>query len=199
MSVTAPASRDERGPSRSRFAVVATLLLLGLAGCSNHWGWPIAALPYDEGWRPLPIRAWVLNDGVSAQAISICPRESCAQQGFAALLTFEGDRAMAMERALRGDPDELARAFGRPAAPGSTAGGARTKPDTKTRTTTRVARFSATDADGLLVTITATGTGKSAATAILFGHRAGRLLVALAVGPEAGKARQDAVATWQSR
>jgi hypothetical protein len=179
--------------------VVATLLLLGLAGCSNHWGWPIAALPYDAGWRPLPIKAWVLNDGVSAEAISICPRESCAQQGFAALLSFEGERAAAMERALRGDDAGLARAFEKPAASDATTGGTRTRPQTKTRTTTRVARFSAQDADGLVVTITAAASGKSAATAILFGRRAGRLVVALAVGADAGKARQDAAATWQSR
>jgi hypothetical protein len=135
--------------------------------------------------------------------MSICPRESCAQQGFAALLAFEGERAEALERALRSDPAELARIFAKPAASEPTGGGSKptstTKPQVKPRTTTRVARFSETDADGLLVEITATASGKSAATAILFGRPAGRLIMALAVSPEAGKARHDAAATWQSR
>lgn len=200
MSGTAAIGVSERGPSRSRFAVVLAILL-GLGGCSNHWDWPIAALPYDAGWRPLPIKAWVLNDGVSAKAISICPRDSCARPGFAALLAFEGAQASEMERALDSDPLRLARIFAAPARreDSSGKGGAAARPAAQPKSATAVARFSERDGKGLLVEITARDGGKSAATAILYGRSAGRLVVALAVSPDAERARQDAAATWQSR
>lgn len=175
--------------------MAAALLFLVLAGCSNHWGWPIAALPYDAGWRPLPIKAWVLNEGVEAQAISICLQESCAQPGFAALLRFDGPRADAMERALGSDTATLIRAFSKPFDPVSS----KSKPKPHPKTTTRIERFTNAEANGLLVEIVGAETGKRAFTAILFGRGAGRLIVALAVSSDAARARQDATASWQSR
>lgn len=177
------------------FAVAAALAGLLIAGCSNHWGAPIAALSYDAGWRPLPIKAWVLNDGVSARAMSLCPRDSCARQGFAALLSFEGKRADAMEQALAADPARLARAFSRPASRDPSQAKAKPRP----KTTTEVARFAADGGHGLLVEIAAAATGKRAATAILYGRSEGRLVLALAVSPDPDSARQDALAAWRSR
>ena len=193
-----PRHETMRGRLRSRFRV--GVLACGLAllpGCSNHFGPGIAGLASSDGWQPLPIGSWVLNDGVNVEAMSFCPRDGCAQQGFAALLTLEGGEANALERQLAQDPARLARDFAKPAA--SPAAKNRAKPVPRPKTTTTVERFTEGDAGGLLVEISADATGKRAATAILFARQSERLVVALAVGSEADRARSQAVATWRSR
>lgn len=185
----------ERLRSRFRIGALACGLVL-LAGCSHHFGPGIAGLAASDGWQPLPIGSWVLNDGLNVEAMSFCPRATCAQQGFAALLTLEGREADALERQLGGSPASLARAFAeRPPTPTK----ARTKPAPRPKTTTTVARFTEGDARGLLVEISADATGKRAATAILSARQGERLVVALAVGSEAERARAEALATWRSR
>jgi len=186
----------ERLRSRFRVGMLACGLAL-LSGCSNHFGPGIAGLAASDGWQPLPIGSWVLNDGLAVEAMSFCPRATCAQQGFAALLTLEGREADALERQLASDPARLARDFAKPAAAPATK--AKTKPAPRPKTTTTVARFTESDAGGLLVEISADATGKRAATAILFSREQGRLRVALAVGSEAARARAEALATWRSR
>jgi hypothetical protein len=176
------------------------MLACGLAlltGCSNHFGPGIAGLAASDGWQPLPIGSWVLNDGVNVEAMSFCPRATCAQQGFAALLTMEGSEADALERQLAQDPARLARDFAKP--PAAPATKARAKPAPRPKTTTTVARFTESDASGLLIEISADATGKRAATAILFARQGERLVVALAVASEADRARSQAIATWRSR
>lgn len=185
----------ERSRSRFRAGVVAGLLLL--AGCSNHFGAGIAGLAAEDGWQTLPINAWVLNDGIAADAMSFCPRAACAQQGFAALLTLDGREADALERQLAQDPARLARDFG-PRKPGVLQKG-RKPPPARPRTSTSVSRFSDGGASGLLVEISSDATGKRAATAILSAREQGRLAVAVAVATDPQKARASAVATWRSR
>jgi hypothetical protein len=171
--------------------------LVLLSGCSNHFGPGIAGLASSDGWQPLPVGSWVLNDGLAVEAMSFCPRAACASQGFAALLTLEGREADALERQLARDPGRLARDFARPATPPAT--NTKAKPAPRPKTTTRVERFAEPDASGLLVEISADATGKRAAAAILFSREQGRLRVALAVGSEPARARAEALATWRSR
>jgi hypothetical protein len=176
------------------------MLACGLAllpGCSNHFGPGIAGLAASDGWQPLPIGSWVLNDGLNVEAMSFCPRAACASQGFAALLTLEGREADALERQLSGNPARLARDFARTATPPAMK--TKAKPAPRPKTTTTVGRFTESDATGLLVEIGADATGKRAATAILFSREQGRLRVALAVGSEPARARSQALATWRSR
>jgi hypothetical protein len=186
----------ERLRSRFRVGMLACGLAL-LSGCSNQFGPGIAGLAASDGWQPLPIGSWVLNDGLAVEAMSFCPRATCAQQGFAALLTLEGREAEALERQLAGDPARLAREFSKPAAAPATK--AKTKPAPRPNTTTTVERFADGDASGLLIEISADVTGKRAATAILFARQDERLVVALAVASEADRARSQAIATWRSR
>jgi hypothetical protein len=208
--------RPKRSPDlkrerlRSRFHVAALLVCVTLfAGCSNHFGLGITELAADRGWQPLPIESWVLNDGLSAKAMSFCPRASCTQQGFAALITLDGREADAMERTLAKDPARLAHDFARPNAgdTGRTAGKATAKPARPVavkpagpKSTTTVSRFSADGVSGLLVEIAARDTsGKRAVTAILSGREAGHLVVALGVSPDPDAARSQALAAWHAR
>jgi hypothetical protein len=200
---------------RSRFRVMGPLLAtLLLSGCAGDFGAGIAELPAAQGWQPLPIGGWVLNDGIEARTMVVCPRDACAQPGFASVLAFSGREADKMEQVLKADPERLARLFSKPpsdparkpAAPKPTTG----KADARPKSTTRVSRFEAEGASGLLVEIRARDTGasdtntkdlgsKSAATAILHGREGDQLVLAIAVSAEAESARRDAVAAWRSR
>lgn len=183
---------------RSRFRVGAILLAasLLLSACGGHFGTGFAELPVERGWQPLPIGNWVLNDGLDAREMVFCPRPSCVQPGFAALLAFDGQRGRDMERALATDPATLARLFARPAGetPRKPA-----KPAKPPGSTTAVSRFEAEGARGLLVEIRAKDTGKSAATAILYHREGDRLMLAFAVADETASARRVAEAAWRSR
>jgi hypothetical protein len=197
----------ERGPSRSRFRVFALLVAASLlAGCSNQFGFGITELPAERGWQPLPIGAWVLNDGLAAKAMSFCPRQTCTRQGFAALITFEGREADALERMLATDPARLARDFAKPAAPDKTKtkAAAKAKPansrPTSPKSTTTVTPYTDGDAKGLLVEIRALGdNGKRAATAILSGRAGPTLVVAIGVSTDPDSARSQARAAWHDR
>ena len=197
----------KREPLRSRFSVVTVLLAgLVLVGCSNQFGFGITELPAERGWQPLPIGAWVLNDGLTAKAMSFCPRETCARQGFAALITLEGREADALERALASDPARLARDFAKPAASSKAktkaaakANPANSKP-TGPKSTTTVTPYTDSDAKGLLVEIRAFGSnGKRAATAILSGRAGAMLVVAVGVSTDPDSARNQARAAWHDR
>lgn len=171
-----------------------------LAGCSNHWGVGIAELPADRGWTPLPIGSWVLNDGLSAQAMSFCPRERCAQAGFAALVNFDGKEAAAMEQALSADTASLARAFAKPSETELAKARKTGKGLGPAKSTTSVTRFTEAQASGLLVEIRARdAAAKTAFAAILFAREAGHLALAFAAAGTAEAARRDAAAAWRSR
>lgn len=182
---------------RSRFRVGAVLLSasMALAACSGHFGTGFAELPASQGWRPLPIGSWVLNDGLDAREMVFCPRAACDQQGFAALLAFDGEKGREIERALRADPATLARLFAKPVADEAKKKGATPK---RPASTTGVTRFEADGAQGLLVEIRARETGKSATAALLYAREDQRLLLAFAVAEEPARARRDAEAVWRS-
>ncbi len=191
---------------RSRFRVA--LLLAGLAllaGCTRYFGFGLTELAAERGWQPLPIAAWVLNEGLEPGGISYCPRESCTRPAMAALLTIAGREAVAMEAALGLEPARLAREFARPR---RNAGKDQARDKRKARaarpgapkSTTSVARFVSEGVDGLLVEIRARDPGgKYAATAILHARDGDRLTLAIAVSNDAEAARNYARAAWRSR
>lgn len=197
----------KRERSRSRFHVAALLALaLGLTGCSNQFGFGITELPAESGWQPLPIGSWVLNDGLSAKAMAICPRETCGRQGFAAIIALEGREADALERKLANDPARLAREFATPpktdkaSKPGKASAKSTPPKPTTPKSTTSVTRYGEDGANGLLVEIRALGdSGKRAVTAILSGRDGARLNIAIGVSPDADAARAQARAAWRDR
>ncbi|MGO4175718.1 hypothetical protein [Bosea sp. TAF32] len=193
---------------RSRFHVTALFAAgaLLLAGCANQFGAGIAELPASAGWHRLPIGSWVLNEGLEARAMVFCPRESCVQQGFAAVIALEGEQARDMERALSESPARLGEAFARQAAAKAAERRKAQRNPKKNaepkapRSATDVARFDSAEARGILVTIRSLDTpGRQAVTAILYGREANRLVVALGVSDTAEAARRDAEAAWRSR
>lgn len=194
---------------RSSFRVVLLGLLAGLAlsACSHHFGPGITELPAAQGWQPLPIGSWVLNDGLEARAMAFCPRDACDRQGFAAVVSFSGARARDIEQALSQSPAALGQAFARLAAEKAAErrkaqrGQKKKKPEPKpARSVTDVLRLDTAEAHGVLVTIRSLDTpGRQAVTAILYGREDDRLVVALAVAGTAEGARHDAAAAWHSR
>ena len=202
-----PSQKPERERARSRLHVASLLLgcALLIAACAGHFpqfGLGFAELPASQGWQPLPIGGWVLNDGVEARTMAICPRGTCAQQGFAALVAFEGRRGREMEEALSAQPAALARSFARLAsesAPGNSTIRKPAKP-APDRSSTDFARFEAGGARGILVTIRSKEKpDRQAVTAILYEREGERLVLALAVSADAAAARADATAAWRSR
>jgi hypothetical protein len=195
-----PHQTIKRERLRSRFRVMGPLTAaLLLSGCAGDFGAGIAELPASQGWTPLPIGSWVLNDGLEARTMVICPRASCMKQGFASVIAFSGKEAARIEQALKADPASLARLFSKPPADGSGTS-KKTKPTGPAKSTTSVSRFEAEGVAGLVVEIRARdASSKSAATAILHGREGDRLVLAIAVSAEAESARRDAVAAWRSR
>jgi len=201
---TSSISKRERLRSRFHVAPLIAGLTLLLAGCAGQFGAGIAELPASQGWQPLPIGSWVLNDGLEARTMVFCPRDACTKQGFASVVAFSGSQAARIEQALKADPASLARLFSKP--PASDSGGnKKAKPKGPAKSTTSVLRFEAEGVAGILVEIRAKdasgkdASGKSATTAILHGREAGTFIVALAVAEDAEAARRDAMAAWRSR
>jgi hypothetical protein len=199
----------KRERMRSRFHVASLLLAAGLflSSCSNQYGAPITDLPASAGWQPLPIGAWVLNDGLEARSMAFCPHDTCARQGFAAVVAFQGAQGRRMEQALSEKPAALARSFARLDREKAAARAAlfrragkkppKPKPD---NSITDYARFDGAGANGILVTIRAKDAPtRQGVTAILYGWENDRLIVALAVGDTADAAKHDAEAAWRSR
>lgn len=200
---------------RSRFRIPALLVscALLLASCAGDFGDSISDLPASAGWQPLPIGAWVLNDGLEAKAMVFCPRETCTRPGFAALVSFQGEQGRRMEQALSENPAELARSFSRLAgdkaaerAQARRSAGRKPMPSTAGQSSTAYARLDGPDAKGVLVTIRSkaetsskTRNSRQGVTAILYGWQNDRLVVALGVSDEAQAATQDAQAAWRSR
>ncbi len=196
---TSSISKRERLRSRFHVASLIAGISLLLAGCTGQFGAGIAELPASQGWQPLPIGSWVLNDGLEARTMVFCPRDACTRQGFASVVVFSGSQAARIEQALKADPASLAHLFSKP--PASDSGGRKkTKPKGPAKSTTSVSRFEAEGIAGILVEIRAKdASGKSATTAILHGREADTFIVALAVAEDAEAARRDAMAAWRSR
>lgn len=204
--MSAPAggtSHVKRGRLRSRLRLAALLAgLCLLAGCAGQFGAGITELAAERGWQPLPIGDWVVNDGLEPRSIVYCPREACAHQAMAALISLAGQRAEEMERALAADPARLAREFAKPAKPDSTKAKSKdgAPKDMAPKSTTSVSRYDEGGAKGLLVEIRARGAAaKEAATAIIYGRDAGKLILAIAVSDDAERARRYARSAWRSR
>jgi len=195
-----PCSISKRERLRSRFCIapLAAGIALLLAACAGQFGAGIAELPASQGWQPLPIGSWVLNDGLEARSMVFCPRDACTKQGFAAVVAFSGPEARRIEQSLRADPASLARLFSKP--PPNDAPRPKARPRGAPKSTTDVSRFEVDGVAGLLVEIRAKDTtGKSATTAILHGREEDRLIVALAVAETPDAARRDAIAAWRGR
>lgn len=180
----------ERLRSRLRFGVLGLACAL-LVGCAGHFGPGLTELAAGTGWEPLPIRNWVLNEGITPAALVYCPNETCLRPAAAAILIFDGKEADTLEQGLAQSPAALARRFSTPSS--------RPKKPRPAESTTSVSRFEIENARGLLVEIRARKGGRHAATGIVYAREKDRLVVAIAVTDDAQAARDYARAAWTSR
>ena len=199
-AATAIDDRPRRGRLRSRLRLGALGLACALlVGCAGHFGPGLAELAAGTGWEPLPIENWVVNDGITPVALVYCPNETCLRPAAAAILTFDGKEADALERGLAQSPAALARRF--------SASSGRKAP-AKVESTTSVTRFRPEASEeagqggavkGLVVDIRARKTGRLASTAILYARQDGKLVVGIAVTNDSQAARDYVKAAWASR
>lgn len=84
-------------------AMAATLAVL--AGCAFLPA-AIDGVPAALPWTTLPLRPWIAEGGVHADAISLCDAPHCAKGTVVGHFTATGDAARDLERTLR-DPSRL--------------------------------------------------------------------------------------------
>jgi hypothetical protein len=82
-----------------RIGVACGMPLILLAACVELEA-GMDLLPSASGWRSLPLRSWVMNDGLGPAAITYCPQPRCADPSVVATLVAQGDEARRLERAL---------------------------------------------------------------------------------------------------
>jgi hypothetical protein len=84
---------------RDAFQVAIILSLALLSACAS-FGSGIAELPAASGWERLPIRSWLLNEGLGPATIVYCPARSCARPAVVATFSARGETAAQLLRAL---------------------------------------------------------------------------------------------------
>ncbi|MGL5361929.1 MAG: hypothetical protein ACRDBH_03555 [Bosea sp. (in: a-proteobacteria)] len=169
---------SERGPSRprSRFRVWLTCaLLLPLASC-GAFGPGIAGLPSAQGWAPLPLRDWLIEDTFRPHTVVICRADVCAAPAMVAVFEASGAKAEAYARLIAQDPARLiqrpvsaekpaprkvAKSAKKPAHPGSI---------------TRTERLTADGLDGRRITITSKSADAKTINAVILQKRHGNSL-----------------------
>ena len=167
---------------------MAVALALGVQGCGAY-GAGVRELAFADGWLPLPLGRWLLNDGIQPKALVICPRERCAAMSVVAMFEAEGRMALALERSLADDTlltQRKTRLVTR------TIGGKYVKkPDAAA--TTRIERFSM---DGMAATrvalVPSGGTGNRAHAVVLTRRFGATLKAVLAVTTDPDLALQQA-------
>ncbi len=185
--MTAALTRDilsGRGPSRprSRFRLaLAFALLLPLASC-GAFGPGLAGLPAADGWTPLPLRDWLIEDSFRPHTVVICRKETCPAPAMVAVFEASGKEAEAYARMIAHDPTRLIQ---RPANTETTAPRKATRPAKKPAhpgSTTTTERLTADGLEGQRITITAKSADVRAVSAVILQKRHGKgLTIVLAV------------------
>lgn len=173
-----------------------TELLPDTSGPAQHFPGGIAGLAARDGWVDLPVRNWLLPDGLVANAVVICPAAACEGEAMAALFDLTGREAGVAAQLTR-DPARLlhqvlSRQGRKPASPRSGHG-----------TTLRPERTSPADIQplargawhGAQVSIGSAATSRQAHLVMLARAEPARLLLVIAADP--ARARQAAdLAAW---
>ncbi len=177
----------ERGPlrPRSRFrAVAALLLLLPLASC-GAFGPGLAGLPAAQGWAPLPLRDWLIEDSFRPHTLVICRAETCAAPAMVAVFEASGTEAEAYARMIAHDPTRLIQ---RPANTETTAPRKAARPAKKPAhpgSITTTERLMADGLEGQRITITSKSADVRAVSAVILQKRHSKgLTVVLAVAAD---------------
>jgi hypothetical protein len=81
-----------------RVAVLAAVLV-SLSACVD-FGTGLDLLPSPSGWQNLPIRSWLLNDGLGPVTIIYCRPTRCEKPSVIATIEAKGEVARRLEKAL---------------------------------------------------------------------------------------------------
>ncbi|MGL4974687.1 MAG: hypothetical protein ACRC56_05280 [Bosea sp. (in: a-proteobacteria)] len=178
-----------RGPSRprSRFRIgLACALLLPLASC-GAFGPGIAGLPSAQGWAPLPLRDWLIEDTFRPHTVVICRADACPAPAMVAVFEASGPQAEAYARMIAQDP---ARLIQRPASTEKPALRKASKPAKKPAHPGSITRTERLTAEGLQesghqgqrITVTSKSANAKTINAVILQKRHGdRLTFVLAV------------------
>jgi hypothetical protein len=82
-----------------RGALICVVPVALLAACVEFEA-GIDLLPSPSGWQSLPLRGWVLNEGLGPVRIAYCPAPRCAEPSVVATVAAQGEEARRLERAL---------------------------------------------------------------------------------------------------
>ena len=101
-------ARDRNGP----WIACGLIALLLLPSCgllpSSHYALATLPLSAEQGWVQLPTRRWLLNPGISPDAMLFCPAETCGEQVFIARLELTGREIGFAEQLMRNPVRTLA-------------------------------------------------------------------------------------------
>jgi hypothetical protein len=157
---------------------IGAALAAALAACIDlpryaalHFPSHVEGLPADGSWTALPLRAWLAEGEVRAEAVSAC-LDPCAPRVAVGVFRATGAQARALAAALR-DPEGLARALEHP-----------TRPD-RPRAAARAQRLTGA-VPGFALTLTRTdGTRPVHARVLARGADPLRFVLAIGEDPEA--------------
>ena len=168
------------------------MVLLG--ACLDDYGVGIDLLPGSAGWQSLPVRSWLLNEGLGPVTIVYCLPPRCAAPSVAATFEAEGETALRLERELANPKTLLmAKRYEVQKARDPRFKG---KADTEARKSSeKVERVTADGLDGYRVTLAPQIAGGHSAYAVVLSKRMeGSVKAALAVSTDPDTALQEAKA-----
>jgi hypothetical protein len=87
-------------------ALIASALMTGCMYLPRY----VEGIPTTEPWSALPLRGWMTNDGIRAEAITACFAADCPQKIAVASLIAEGKSAVELARLLT-NPAPLVKAI----------------------------------------------------------------------------------------
>jgi hypothetical protein len=150
--------------------------VLGLARCASGCVYvpaPVAGVPAGGPWVALPLRGWIAEGGIEAEAIAGCFAADCAPRAGVGVFRARGEDARVIAGLLR-DPDRLARLLTQRRA----AGAAKRGP----RTAFSAAPLAAGDLVGFVLTLSRDDGGRAAHAVVLGAPRGAEIRFAIVVG-----------------
>jgi hypothetical protein len=158
----------------------------------------IDLLPSPSGWQSLPLRGWVLNEGLGPVRVAYCPAPRCAEPSVVATVAAQGEEARRLEHALA-NPNAL---FMAKRVEVATARDPRLKHGpvkTAPRTTEHAERFEIDGLTGYRITISPKVANGHAAYAVVLAKREDDVVkIAFAVSTNADTALQEGRAAARS-
>ena len=182
-----PPIRRLLAPRRGPAAILAAGALLALSACLSLPA-SMEGAPAGEGWLALPLRAWIAEGDVRANAVAACLGEACGGEVAIGVFAAEGAEAAALSAVLR-DPAKLRR--GIEASDAADTDG----PRRSVHTLVEVFPLTEPGFEGFAVALSRADRARPPAHgAVLALADGGRLRFVLAIGPNAARVRATAAA-----